>query len=127
MAVPADPRVELYELVLKTPSLLGRLVYIASLWNPQTSRYDRYLPQRFRSVDADKALANWHLVFFTEWLSLSLEEKQKDVAIYWKSLGGSRDQIRAIRERGEAAIPPLVRAEERNHFIRDLMLIQAML
>jgi hypothetical protein len=39
-----DPIVELYELVLQTPSPFGRLIYVANLWNPQTHRYDRGLP-----------------------------------------------------------------------------------
>jgi hypothetical protein len=34
---------------------------------------------------------------------------------------------KTIRELGEAAIPPLVRAEERRFFIQDLTFIQAML
>ena len=125
--IPGDPRVELYELVLQVPSLLGRLIYIASLWNPQMSRYDGALPERLRFPGADNALAKWHQTFFTEWLALSLEKKKADVALYWRSLGSSRDQIRVIRERGEAAIPPLVRSEERQHFIQDLMLTVGML
>ena len=109
MPFQGDPRVELYELVLQIPSLLGRLIYIARLWNPQTSRYDSDLPNRFRFPGVDNALAKWHQTFFIEWLALSLEAKKADVALYWRTLGSSRDQIGAIRERGEAAIPPLVR------------------
>jgi hypothetical protein len=118
--------VELYELVLQTPSLFGRLIYIAGLWNPETSRYDRGLPDRFRSVETDKALARWHQSFFIDWLSQSLTEKEKDVSLYWRNVGG-RENTRTIREIGEAAIPPLVRAEERKFFLQDLTFIQAML
>lgn len=125
--VPSDPRIELYELVLQIPSLLGRLIYIAGLWNPQMSRYDAALPERLRFPGADNALAKWHQTFFTEWLALSLDEKRTDVALYWRSLGSSRDQMILIRERGEAAIPPLVRSEERKHFVHDLMLTVGML
>ena len=120
-----SPVVELYELVLQTPSLLGRLIYIAGLWNPETSRYDRGLPDRFRGVETDKALARWHQTFFVEWLSQTLTDKERDVALYWRSLGGN--QRKTIRELGEAAIPPLVRSEERKFFIQDLTFIQAML
>ena len=122
----SNPVVELYELVLQTPSLFGRLIYIASLWNPGTSRYDRDLPDRFRGPETDKALARWHQSFFVDWLSQSLTEKERDVALYWRSLG-SREQSKTLREIGEAAIPPLVRAEERKFFIQDLTFIQAML
>ena len=119
-----NPVVELYELVLRNPSLFGRLVHIANLWNPETSRYDRNLPDRFRGPEVDKALARWHQTFFLEWLAHSLVEKEKDAALYWKSNGGNG---KTLREVGEAAIPPLVREEERKFFLQDLGFIQAML
>ena len=122
----SNPVVELYELVLQTPSLFGRLIYIASLWNPGTSRYDRELPDRFRGAETDKALARWHQSFFIDWLSQSLTDKERDVALYWRNPNG-REQARTLREIGEAAIPPLVRSEERKFFIQDLTFIQAML
>ena len=121
-----NPVVELYELVLQTPSLFGRLVYVASLWNPETSRYDRGLPDRFRGVETDKALARWHQSFFIDWLSQSLTEKEKDVSLYWRNVG-SRENGKTVREIGEAAIPPLVRSEERKFFLQDLTFIQALL
>lgn len=119
--------VELYELVLQNPSLFGRLIYIASLWNPENSRYDKGLPDRFRGQETDKALGRWHHAFFIEWLSLSLAEKERDVAVYWKNEGGRGASGRSVREIGEGAIPPLVRAEERKFFLQDLTFIQALL
>lgn len=100
MPVPSDPRVELYELVLQVPSLLGRLIYIANLWNAQTGRYDSGLADRFRFPGVDNALTKWHQTFFMEWLALSLERKKADVTLYWRTLGGGRDQITTIRLRG---------------------------
>ena len=126
MPFPRDPIVELYELVLQTPSLFGRLIYVAGLWNPETHRYDRGLPDRFRFDGADKALANWHRTFFVEWLALPLTKKERDVALYWSSVRGG-DQCKTLRELGEAAMPPLVRPEERRFFIQDLTFIQATL
>ena len=73
----------------------------------------------------EKALSNWHSTFFIEWLSLPMTAKERDVALYWTSIGGSRDQIKAIRAQGEAALPPLVRTEERKFFIQDLSFILA--
>jgi hypothetical protein len=77
-------------------------------------------------VETDKALARWHQSFFIDWLSQSLTEKERDVSLYWTNLGGP-ENVRTIREIGEAAIPPLVRAEERKFFLQDLTFIQAML
>jgi hypothetical protein len=124
MSGPTDPVVELYELVLENPSLFGCFIYVANTWNPKTSRYDRALPDRFRTPGADRALANWHRKFFTDWLALPIADKQRDVALYWRSIGGSRE---ALREIGETAIPPLVRDEERKLFIQDLTFVSALL
>ena len=120
-----DPLVELYEQVVQTPSLFGRLICVARLWNPATSRYDRGLPDKFRLPDVDRALADWHRKFFTDWLSQSLYDKERDLALYWRSVVSSPDHIGTLREIGEAAIPPLVRSEERNLFIQDLVFISA--
>jgi len=122
----ANPVVELYEMVLQNPSGFGRLIHIASLWNPETSRYERGLPERFHSVEVDKALAKWHQAFFIDWLARSLTEKERDVALYWSGVRGQRDP-KKTRELGEAAIPPLVRDEERKFFLQDLTFIQALL
>ena len=121
-----EPAIELYELIAKNPSVFGRLIHIASLWNPETSRYERGLPERYRSVPGiDTTLAKWHQAFFLEWLSQSLTEKERDVAMYWNS--GAREQGKKIREIGQAAIPPLVRSEERQFFLQDLAFLQALL
>jgi len=117
--------IELYDLVLKNPSLFGRLIYIAGLWNPEASRYDKGLPSRFRGAEADKALARWHHTFFIDWLSLSLTEKERDIALFWRTIADQGGKT--IREIGEAAIPPLVRSEERKFFLQDLTFIQALL
>ena len=115
---------ELHRLILRTSTVLGRLIYVACLWNPLTGRYDRGLPTRFLSLEAEEALGRWHHELFFQWLSQPSDEKQRDFICYWRSVGGSRDQIKAIRELGEAAIPPLVSPEERNAFLQDLTLAQ---
>lgn len=123
MTALRDPVIELYELVLRDPSVFGRLVHIAGLWNPESGRYERGLPDRFRIAGIDRALAKWHQAFFIEWLSGSLKEKERDVALYWHQKG----RAKKLREVGEAAIPPLVRTEERALFLQDLSFIQALL
>src|SRR5581483_861324 len=100
----ANPVVELYERVIQNPSLFGRIVHIASLWNPETSRYDRGLAERFRGPEVDKALARWHETFFLDWLARTLTEKERDGALYWGSNSGHG---KTLRELGEGAIPPL--------------------
>jgi hypothetical protein len=127
MTALRDPTVELYELILRNPSVFGRLVHIAGLWNGETGRYERGLPERLRTAEIDKALSRWHQAFFVDWLAQSLAEKERDISLYWAHVGGTRDQVKKIRESGEAAIPPLVREEERRLFLQDLAFIQALL
>lgn len=84
----------------------------------RTGRYDRGLPDRFRTTEIDKAVANWYRVLFRQWLALTLDQKQDDISLY--STTGNQERIRAIRQDSENAIPPLVRYEERRLFIQDL-------
>jgi hypothetical protein len=118
---------ELYRLILQMPSLLGRLTYIADRWNTQTGRYDRELPERFQDPLVYPAIASWHRAFFIEWLSLPLEKKEADVSAYWLSMGGKEEQLKKLVRLGEAAIPPLMRAVERQFFVSELGFIQALL
>ena len=122
-----NPAMELYDLLLQKPSLFGRLVHIASLWNPQTKSYGRGLPERFRNAGLDPAIARWHQAFFLEWIALSLNQQHTDVRLYWNSLGRTSEQIKTIREQGEAAIPPLVEWAERQSFLHSLAFIQTLL
>jgi len=126
MTALRDPAIELYELIVRDPSVFGRLVYIAGLWRPETGSYERGLPERFRIAGIDRALSKWHQAFFIEWLSKSLREKERDVRLFW-SRNDPETQSRKLRELGEAAIPPLVRSEERQLFLQDLGFIQALL
>ena len=102
-AVEGDRVDELYGLMLRNPSLLGRLIYIGCLWNPRTGRYDRGLPTRFLGIETEQALRRWHHASFFQWLSQVPEERERDLVLYWNSIGGGRHQLRAIRELGENA------------------------
>lgn len=118
---------ELYDLLLQNSSIFGRLLHIASLWNPETRRYEQGLPERFRGAGLDQLVSRWHQAFFLEWLALSLEQQQRDVLLYWTSGGRKPEQLQKIRELGEAAIPPLVDWTERQSFVKNLGFIQGIL
>ena len=122
-----NPALELYDLLLQNSSIFGRLVHVASLWNPQTKTYERGLPERFRNAGLDQTISRWHQAFFMEWIALSLSQQQNDVVVYWTSLGRAPEQIKKIREQGEAAIPPLVEWAERQFFVQNLTFIQTVL
>lgn len=122
-----NPALELYDLLLQNPSIFGRLLHVASLWNPQANTYERSLPERFQNAGLDKSISRWHQAFFLEWVALSLEQQQNDVLAYWNHLGRHPEQIKTIREQGEAAIPPLVEWAERQTFVQNLGFIQSLL
>lgn len=65
-------------------SSYGRLVYLASLRDPDTGRYEHYgLPDE--SVDilaASRNLKRIHETIFTEWVSYPLERKKTDIEKY---------------------------------------------
>jgi hypothetical protein len=122
-----NPASELYDLLLQNSSIFGRLIHIASLWNPETRRYEKGLPERFRNGGLDSLISRWHQAFFLEWLALSLDQQQRDVDLYWTSKGRARPEVSQLRELGEAAIPPLVDWAERQAFSKNLAFIQSVL
>lgn len=65
------------------PSSYGRLVYLASLRNPDTGRYEHYgLTLNPNNSDANRALRRSHEAIFQEWVSYSLEQKKTDLELY---------------------------------------------
>lgn len=123
----ANPAVELYELLLQNPSIFGRMVQVSGYWNPETSRYERGLPERFQNTGLSPAIARWHHAFFIEWMALSLAQQQNDVLVYWNNVGRTPEQAQRIRALGETAIPPLIEFDERRAFLQNLAFIQTIL
>jgi hypothetical protein len=69
--------------LLHIPSAYGRLVYLASLRNPDTGRYEHYgLSLNPNNADANRALRQSHDAIFQEWVSYSLEHKKADLDLY---------------------------------------------
>jgi hypothetical protein len=69
------------------PSVFGRLVYLASLRNPNSGRYDHHgLALVFGADDANRALKKSHKQVFAEWLSFNLEQQMADLTLYMSDL-----------------------------------------
>jgi hypothetical protein len=69
------------------PSLLGRLVYLSSLRDPNTGSYSHQgLAMRFSVREADAAILQSHESSFTQWLQLKVVEQREDCELYWSSL-----------------------------------------
>jgi hypothetical protein len=69
------------------PSVFGRLVYLASLRNPNTGRYEHHgLALLFGDDDSNKALKKSHTRVFREWLTFNLEQQKSDLDLYLSGL-----------------------------------------
>ena len=76
------------------PSLFGRLVYLSSLRNANTGRYEHHgFAQEFGEDDADYAMRSSHEQTFAEWLYSPLEEQKADLDIYLAALTPDRAAI----------------------------------
>jgi hypothetical protein len=75
-------------------TIYGRLVYLATLRNPNTGKYEHHgLALLFGDSEADKALRKSHMDSFNEWLNFSLQEQKADVELYLSELEGSRQTV----------------------------------
>lgn len=65
------------------PSSYGKLVYLASLRNPDTGRYEHFgLSQHPNNADANRALRRSHENIFQTWVNCSLAQKKTDLELY---------------------------------------------
>jgi hypothetical protein len=95
MRADETPAAELWSRTLvQIPSLLGRLVYLSSLRDPNSGQYRHFgFSQRFTEREADKAIRRSHSNTFTDWLCFSLEQQRNDLEKYLDSLEGDRQTI----------------------------------
>lgn len=76
------------------PSVFGRLVYLSSLRNQNSGRYEHHgLALLFGEDDANKALKKNHLQAFAEWLSFDLEQQKADLDLYLSALMEDRRTV----------------------------------
>jgi hypothetical protein len=107
----------------QVPSLLGRLVYLSSLRDPNTGLYAHYgLALRFGADDADAAIGESHERAFEQWLRLKVAEQREDCELYWSSLLEDRRLVAEMWTRTEsyralfpASASPAQRADFNSH------------
>jgi hypothetical protein len=69
------------------PSVFGRLVYLASLRNSNSGRYEHHgLTLVFGEEEANRALKRSHSQVFREWLTFNLEQQKADLDLYLAGL-----------------------------------------
>ena len=65
------------------PSSFGRLVYLASLRDQNTGRYEHHgLSQMFGEDDTDRTLRQSHEQTFSDWLVFDLKQQKQDLDLY---------------------------------------------
>ena len=113
------------------PSVFGRLVYLASLRNPNSGRYEHHgLALIFGEDEANKALKKSHSQLFAEWLAFSVEQQKADLDLY---ISGLFEDKRTVVETWlklapyRNLIPSTVRGVERRLYITDLTALMELL
>lgn len=78
----------------RIPTVIGQLVYLASLRDPGSGAYRHHgLASVFGRDEALKALRESHDVAFRAWLKLSLAEKNDDLKSYLLELEDSEEEL----------------------------------
>jgi hypothetical protein len=109
--------------ISQIPSVFGRLVYLASLRNPNNGSYEHHgLALVFGEDEANKALKTSHAAVFAEWLSFNLEQQKADLDLYISALFEDKrvvieNWIRLAPYRN--LVPASVRGVERRLYIAD--------
>jgi hypothetical protein len=106
------------------PSVFGRLVYLASLRNANSGRYEHHgLTLVFGEEDANKALKKSHIQVFREWLSFNLEQQKADLDLYLSGLyEDKRTVLTTWRELApyRNLVPVRLRGVEKRLYTADL-------
>ncbi len=109
------------------PSDFGKLVYLASLRNPNSGTYHHYgLEAVYSPEQSDQALRQTHLEVFYEWLKKPLAEQKEDLEHYFRTVEGELGTILEnwrILEPYRNSIPVEADAAGRQLFSDDLCLI----
>jgi len=113
------------------PSLFGRLVYLSSLRDSNTGRYDHFgLSQSFGELESDRVLRESHEQTFSEWLYQTLEMQRADLELYLSGLSGDRSTILEtwMRLAPYRNLPPSsAREVEKRLYLADLEALLAVL
>lgn len=106
------------------PSVFGRLVYLASLRNSNSGRYEHHgLALVFGEDEANRALKRSHSQVFREWLTFNLEQQKADLDLYLAGL--DEDKRTVLKTWLELApyrnlIPFTLRGVEKRLYTADL-------
>jgi len=107
----------------RIPTLFGRVLYLASLYDPATAEYSHpALAQMVGDEETGATLRRSHARVFQDWLCLSLEQQRADLQEY---LAETAKPAALLAEWEESAVyrnwtPPDAQDVERRLFSSDL-------
>ncbi len=109
----------------------GRLVYLASLRNPDSGRYEHYGSESSLPSAVNKELARLHEKIFREWVTYTLERKKADIELYIAGieLGDRAELIDAWLRLTpyKNLVPAAIQGPERQKHISDFEAILGLL
>jgi len=106
------------------PSIYGRLVYLASLRNANTGRYEHHgLALIYGEEESDLVLRQSHVHAFREWINYGLEQQKADLDLYLSALSTDKKTVvdtwlRLAPYRN--MLPGSARTQERKLYLTDL-------
>jgi hypothetical protein len=117
--------------VLEIESSYGRLVYLASLRNSDSGRYEHFGLESGAGLDLDPPLRRMHESVFREWVSYSLARKKADIELYINGLDSidPADLVDAWLRMTpyKNLVPATIRGPERKRHISDFEAILGLL
>ena len=116
--------------ILQIPTIFGRIVYLASLSNPQTRQYEHNGLERVSGLDEHGVIAASHEAVFAEWLQLGLVAQIKDLSLYFGGLGETLPKLVETFENSEpyrAYVPAGARSDDRALFSADMTILLALM
>jgi hypothetical protein len=128
MRADETPAAELWNrTVRQIPSVFGRLVYLASLRDPNSGSYQHFgFAQRFSEREADRTISRSHMNVFMDWLCFSLEQQREDLDLHLSSLEGNKQAILTTWREWPPFmnwIPTQSRSADRELFRSDLEIV----
>jgi hypothetical protein len=113
------------------PSSFGRLVYLASLRDQNTGRYEHHgLSQMFGDEEADQTLRQSHEQTFADWLRFSLKQQKEDLDLYLSAFQVEKRTILATWIRlapYRNLTPTTVQGPDRRLYLSDIEAILELL
>jgi hypothetical protein len=128
----ADSAEELWRhTISQIPSSFGRLVYLASLRDQNTGRYEHHgLSQMFGDEEADRTLRQSHEQTFADWLRFDLKQQKEDLDLYLSAFRVEKRTVLATWIRLSPyrnLTPTTVREPERRLYLTDIEAILELL